>query len=311
MQNFVQEYEKHQADNARNRERVNRTKKNFSILFWTHIIMALLFAVWSFGAAMILGNNVTGFNKFFEGMNAGAFQLMYSFMTLVIAFLIGSKIRTASYVALGAYGFLTLYTLMHLSAAAIPNFLISIIGIGMNIWALMNHNELDKLKQIPGYPAFQDRLNPSEYVAPAYVTEKKAFDSMDTIGSDGVLTPAAPKVAAMDTVSVPQPAPAPAPMPQERPAEFAMPQGGAMVQQPPRPNASIMDFREEFSELAATAAAAQQAADFTEQAVQSEAMLEDMTPATHHPQYAPHPEMLDSPEEVRERLKRMRDFREE
>lgn len=278
----------------KNQLRMKIVNQNYLYCFIAHLVLALLFFVLaSIFSSRIIGDTGT----FYAGQTAGAVQVGFALASMAIAVCIFLKIRKVNYVAIGVYLLLFLLSLVNIGKDAIPNLLMSVVGIGSNIFLLTQNDELEALKKEKGYPLFTGLEADSEYVPPLYVKERQTSGRMENLygESDAEETKS-------DAMAVPS---SPFAVQTENLAEVAVQAGS---------HADIFgtaDMREDVSAFAEAAAAGRKE-DFSELAEPSpDLALADMTeePSSFH--YTPHAEQLPSPEEVMLRLRNMKDIQAE
>lgn len=281
-----------------NRERMFRVSKNYKMMFWLQLLLAVAFAVLASKYAGVTSHEENA--TFYAGMNAGAFQFLYCLLSIGIAVCIHLKSTWIQYPALGIYTVMILAALFNMSISAIPVLLASAVGIGVQIFLMPSKNALLQLKQEEGYPLFTGLDMSSEYEAPKYVAPKNESGRMDTIGGNAE----SEQVSAGNfakTASFPSPA-----------SVLTEDFSEVSVESGRRTDIfGTADLREDVVAFAETASAGRME-DFSEISEPSpDLSLADMNAAQASRMYTPHAEQLPSREEVLERLRNMKDLREE
>ncbi len=289
-----------------NRERMFRVSKNYKMMFWLQLLLAVAFAVLAAKYASVTSHEENA--TFYAGLNAGAFQFLYCLLSIGIAVCIHLKATWIQYPALGIYTVMILAALFNMSISAIPLLLASAVGIGVQIFLMPSKNELLQLKQEEGYPLFTGLDMSSEYEVPKHVTFKNANSRMDTIGGE---TETEQTSAENFAETMPSPV-----LSSEQSADLAAMLTQDFSEVPAEAGRrsdtfGTADLREDVVAFADTASAGRME-DFSEISEPSaDLSLADMNATQASHMYTPHAEQLPSREEVLERLRNMKDLREE
>ena len=297
----------------------------FSIALGALIFGAAFFA----GAMSVRDGGAGGAGIFYLAMSAGVFQILLGITTIILSGMAYMKKRMPCVILLLLFLIaLALIFLRPEQGFRVGNVLFIIPGIALNIYALFLLSEDKDLQEQTGYPHFDPKAAfPAEYEESADVLARRAASSshMDLLG-----TPAQPfPPTDLERVTAGSEVPfAPAYVPQERTEDGAPKALGPTpsIRLPQSVSVSgpldLSDMTKPFGTKQApvlppepVAAAADAVQMPAQQPVQPQpdpaVMLADMTAIPSHATTQGNPDMLPTPEEVRERLAAMRRAREE
>ncbi len=303
----------------------------FSIALGALIFAAAFFA----GAMSVRDGDAGGAGIFYLAMSAGVFQILLGIITIILSGIAYMKKRLPCVVLLLLFLIaLALIFTRPEQGFRVGNVLFILPGIALNIYALFLLSEDKDLQEQTGYPHFDPKAAfPAEYEESADVLARRAASSshMDLLG-----TPAQPfPPTDLERVTAGSEVPfAPAYVPQERAEDGApkalgptpsirLPQSVSVSgpldlsdmtkpfgtkQAPVLPPEPVAVPDVSLESLAAAADAVQMPA---QPQPDPAVMLADMTAIPSHATTQGNPDMLPTPEEVRERLAAMRRAREE
>ena len=297
----------------------------FSIALGALIFGAAFFA----GAMSVRDGGAGGAGIFYLAMSAGVFQILLGITTIILSGMAYMKKRMPCVVLLLLFLIaLALIFLRPEQGFRVGNVLFIIPGIALNIYALFLLSEDKDLQEQTGYPHFDPKAAfPAEYEESADVLARRAASSshMDLLGTPAQPFPPTDLERVTSGSEVPF---APAYVPQERTEDGAPKALGPTpsIRLPQSVSVSgpldLSDMTKPFGTKQApvlppepVAAAADAVQMPAQQPVQPQpdpaVMLADMTAIPSHATTQGNPDMLPTPEEVRERLAAMRRAREE
>ena len=315
-----------------NRLRMKKLERSLRIYMWIMIFLGATIFCSAFmaGALASVKQEHSGPGIFYNSMSAGVFQLLIGIATVVLGWMTAAKKRAASLTLLGIYfiGIVAILVQKNGTFAA-ANMIFLLAGIGLNVWAQLLFNENNLLREQPGYPLFSvEASQRAHYEVPlnVRVREKEASKNMETIGGSPapVQIPEIPQPAPVksepafqpdaDGFSNPKPL---GPTPSVRRPDhltlskayglndMEVPQHEAPPPAAPQPEQPLPQIQlDSLTTVKKTEEAALPQLNAAD-------MLAEMTAIPSHATVQGNPDMLPTPEDVRERLAAMKRARQE
>ncbi len=169
----------------RNRLAMMKVKHNSNIAFGLRLAIALLFFFFAIYAVAKNSQreDLHGAEYWYYGMQVGAIQIIFALVVIVLNFWAGMRSKYAGVLLLGFSVGLALYILFRGGIMlSIGNLLLAGSEAAVEVWFLANCMEEERLKREPGYPQFSLNADIEQrYEAPAYVTQARRSEHMDEV----------------------------------------------------------------------------------------------------------------------------------
>ena len=277
------------------REQKLKLDKICQRLMLGYVILAAAFFFFALFATAAVSKdpNYKGAAKWFYGIDAAIWQVIFAAVTLVCGFLGSMKHKIPGMLLFALFGGMMIWVAVgkHLTFR-IGNLLLAGIGIVMTVYLFMQISRDDELKAVPGYPLFSAHIEENhEYCPSLVVTGRTASDHMESIEE---LTQKQPQVSAAASRDVILP-------PEVQLSEWG--DGQAETAQPQIPE-QAKKAAQGIALDGLSAAAEQKKPE--EQLLSPEGILEDMGLHPSHAAIAGDESMLPDPDEVRRQLAAMK-----
>lgn len=166
------------------RLRMNHIECAYRRLFFIYLAFAGVLFFLTIYASVVVANDrsIVGTDKFYVSFGTGVIQILLAVGVLVTGFFISMKSATALVIQISGLVALMVISLMGIGALAKVNVFLALVGLGLAWYALRLYREYAYLKQQPGFPLFSLRAEtPAEYVPPLNVRESKPSGEMEDI----------------------------------------------------------------------------------------------------------------------------------
>lgn len=162
-----------------------KVDKNCQRMMWAFIILAAFFYVFALFATADISRNpeYRGPEKWFWGIDAALWQVIFATLTLILGILGSLKHKIPALMLFFLFGGILIWAALGKQLALrAGNMLLAAAGIGLGIFLFMQLVSDDELKQCPGYPLFSVHLEENkEYRPSLIVTGRTASDHMESI----------------------------------------------------------------------------------------------------------------------------------